>query len=138
VGLLDVCLLILLATRGRTTPKSIRKVWKYLQIGCKNCVSVVKSYIFVRETREIVCTYSYESNVSLKLLISQWTLLTASNRVLSYFHKALTSEYTLFAAKFIPGRNKENYDCDSMLFSGLRMLHTSPVLVSNAEDHFPN
>jgi hypothetical protein len=67
---------------SKALPSSVLAVYG-LKCIYRNCVSVLKSYDFVRETREILGTYSYESDASLELLISQWTLLA------DFFHPSI-------------------------------------------------
>jgi hypothetical protein len=60
---------------------------------------------FIRETCEILGTYSYESDASRELLISHWTLLV------SFFHPSIRHSpvETLFLQlQFVPDRDKEN------------------------------
>jgi hypothetical protein len=64
-----------------------------------------ESYDFVRETREILGTYSYEICFTRTI---DFTVDT-SNRFLSSVHKAFTSENILSTAEFVPERDKENY-----------------------------
>jgi hypothetical protein len=72
-----------------------------------SCVSLLKSYDFVRETLEILGTY--DSDASLETIgFSVGTY----NRFLSSVHKAFTSEKTLSPAAFVPGRDKENPPVD--------------------------